>query len=218
MLLTVNNLSKNMAVYRNGPNSGLSGKFGSVIGYRLNGQDIIKGWPKKRQSKPSVKELANREKFALLQVWLQPILHFLRIGFKNYAPTFQGFVAAKSYNSKHAMYQNEAGNWFVEPASVLVSYGTLPLPHLMEMKVIDDKIEITWSKETGERGLDGAMILTYNLKTKWVTGDFTVSRRDTGKATIDRPSDTGLDEIHVYLAFVAYDQTNQSKSHYLGAI
>jgi hypothetical protein len=207
-----------MAVYRNGPNSGLSGKFGSVIGYRLNGQDIIKGWPKKRQSKPSLKELANREKFALLQSWLQPTLHFLRVGFKNYAPTFQGFVAAKSYNSKHAMYQNEAGAWVVEPASVLVSFGTLPLPHIMEMEVVDDKIEITWSKETSNRGLDGAMVLAYDPKTKCVNGDCTVSRRDKGKAVIDMPHESQIEETHVYLAFVAYDQTNQSNSHYLGSI
>ncbi len=36
-----------MAVLKNGANGGFSGKVGSIVGYELNGQDVIRGLPKK---------------------------------------------------------------------------------------------------------------------------------------------------------------------------
>lgn len=208
-----------MAILRNGPNGGFSGKVGSIIGYRLNGQDIIKGFPKKRRTKPSKKEQVNRAKFAMMQAWLQPLLHFLRIGFKNYAPTFQGFVAAKSYNSRHAFKQDENDAWFIDPAQVLVSYGNLPLPQDIQMEVIDGEIVITWNQKSSKGGaLDSVMVIVYAPKTSWIDGDFAASKRYTGKAVIQLPDHTAGNEVHAYLAFVAYDQSAQSNSYYLGTI
>lgn len=206
-----------MAIIRNGPNGGLTGKFGSVIGYKLNGQDIIKGLPKKRTSGPTKGEQANRKKFALLQAWLAPLVDVLRVGFKGYAPTFQGFVAAKSYNSKHALKQREDGSPYIDPALALVSFGTITLPKIMSMERQGDNIIITWSTENN-RILDHAMIVAYVPETNQVEMEMAAAKRSTATASIALPDNSEGYEVHVYIAFVAYDHSAQSNSYYLGSL
>lgn len=208
-----------MAVLRNGPNGGLSGKFGSVIGYRLNGQDIIKGLPKVRKKrKISQLEQANRTKFAQMQAWLKPLLGLLRVGFKDYAPTFQGFVAAKSYNSKHAFVQKEDGTFFIDPALALVSYGTLSLPKNLAMERKGDEIVITWTNDDTSSSIDLAMVLAYVPETGNKVYDMAAAKRQAKTASITIHANIAGHDVHVYIAFAAYDQTARSNSQYLGSI
>lgn len=207
-----------MAVLKNGPNGGFSGKVGSIIGYQLNGQDIIRGLPKKRTKKPSKLEQLNRDRFALTQHWLQPLLGFLRIGFKNYAPTYQGFVAAKSYNSKHALKQKEDGSSYIDPELALLSFGTLTLPQVISMECNGDEIIVTWSKEGHYQGIDLAMLVAYIPETKSTSYDMAAGKRFTGIATLPMPPNHDGHLVHVYLAFVAFDHSEQSNSYYLGSI
>lgn len=207
-----------MAVIKNGFNGTFSGKIGSIVGYELNGRNIIRVLPRQRTKKPSEKELANRHKFALSQWWLQPLLHFVRIGFKHYAPTFQGFVAAKSYNSKHALKQQEDGTWFVDPASVLVSYGHLPLPRTINMERSGDELLVTWSNEDSERRRDNVMLLGHTPDIPAAFGETAISSRENGRAILTIPENVLGKEIYIYIAFIAYDQSAQSNSHYLGTV
>src|SRR4051812_43357022 len=108
-----------MGIFKNGILSAFSGKMGTVVGYELNGQAIGRSLPRPRTKKASPKELANRKKFGDVQLWLKPLTVFLRIGFKNYDPKFQGFVAAKSYNSKNAV-TGEYPDFVIDPALALV--------------------------------------------------------------------------------------------------
>jgi hypothetical protein len=114
-----------MAIAKNGINGNFSGKAAKVVGYELYGQQIIRSIPRERSTKPTEKELINREKFKTSQLWLQPLIDFVRIGFQNYKPTFQGFVAAKSYNSKHALKSDNGINFYIDPSLALVSYGNM---------------------------------------------------------------------------------------------
>lgn len=38
----------------------------------------------------------------MAQAWLRPVTQFVREGFKEYTPTVEGFLAAKSYLLKNA--------------------------------------------------------------------------------------------------------------------
>ena len=207
-----------MAISKNGINGSFSGKAGSIIGYKLNGQDIIRGLPRSRTKEPTEKEQANRDKFAQLQAWLKPLLGYLRIGFKNYAPTFQGFVAAKSYNSKHAFRQNEDGSFFIDPSLALVSFGSIPLPQTMSMEKKGNDIIITWSTEESHLDYNHAMVLAYAPTTRSVTGDSSIAKRRTGSAVLPIWKAPKEHELHVYLAFLANDYNGQSNSHYLGSV
>ncbi len=207
-----------MGILKNGPNGGFSGKAGSFIGYKLNGQDIIRGIPRKRKKKPGKLEQANRDKFAQMQAWLKPLLDFLRVGFKGYAPTFQGFVAAKSYNSKHAFRQNEDGTSYIDPALALVSFGAITLPQTMSMERKGDEIVIKWSADGNYDAIDVAMVLAYIPETGEVEYDMVAAKRHAGTALLPMPYKSEGHEVHVYIAFVAYDHSVKSNSYYLGAI
>ena len=207
-----------MGILKNGPNGGFSGKAGSFVGYKLNGQDIIRGIPKKRTKKPSKREQANRDKFAQMQAWLKPLLGFLQVGFKGYADTFQGFVAAKSYNSKHAFVQREDGSPYIDPALALVSFGSMTLTQTIDMERNGNEIIITWSKEGHYQGIDQAMVMAYVPGTDILEYDMAAAKRHTGKASIPMPYESEGHEVHVYIAFVAYDHSAQTNSYYLGAI
>jgi Family of unknown function (DUF6266) len=41
--------------------------------------------------------LANRNKFAMAQAWLKPLLPFVREGFNGYGTTVEGYLTAKSW-------------------------------------------------------------------------------------------------------------------------
>src|SRR5688500_9895754 len=92
-----------MARLINGANGPFIGKAGSFIGYSINGIGYMKGLYKKRTKPPTEKEALNRQKFAAAQAWLRPLKAALRVGFKGYNVTFQGFAAAKSYLMRNAL-------------------------------------------------------------------------------------------------------------------
>lgn len=207
-----------MATLSNGLNGGFSGKLGNIIGYQAYGRTIIRSAPKKRTKKPSAKEQLNRYKFAMMQAWLQPLLGFLRVGFKNYAPSFQGFLAAKSYNSKHAFSQREDGSWFIDPALALVSFGQQLLPQTLHMQVVEDHIEVNWSTEGHYVGIDCAMLLAYAPEMGQASYDLAAAKRNNGSARLAMPAVPLGTEVHVYLSFVAYDHSERSNSRYLGRI
>lgn len=207
-----------MAILKNGANGGFSGKVGSVVGYELNGQDIIRALPKKRTKKLGETEQRNRAKFALTQRWLQPLLAYLRIGFKNYAPTYQGFIAAKSYNSKHALRENQDGSSYVDPALALLSFGSLTLPQSMSLERQADKIVVTWSETGNYQSLDLAMLIAYIPETGEVSMDTAAAKRHSGIATLAMPHNPDSHAIQVYIAFVASDHSAQSNSYYTGSL
>lgn len=205
-----------MARLNNGINGGFSGKVGAVIGFQRFGQSYIRGLPRKRTAKVGAGEQANRDRFAVSQKWLKPLVEFLRIGFKGYAPTYQGFVAAKSYNSKHALKQDENnGNWFIDPFLALVSHGQLPLPHDITVSVEANEVVFGWTLDNGNNS-DCAMLLAYDVLNNIGEYDLIAGERRAKTARLRLPEGASLEHTHLYLAFVTFDHSMQSNSQYLG--
>src|SRR5690606_22476388 len=98
-----------------------------VVGCTWKGIPYMRALPKKRTSKLSEAEIANRKRFGDAQIWLKPLLSFVRIGFKGFSPTVEGYVAAKSYLLRNAM-EGEYPDFTINPAKMKLSYGNLPLP------------------------------------------------------------------------------------------
>ncbi len=206
-----------MGITKKGILGAFSGKVGTVVGYELRGQSIMRAMPKKRTSKASDKELANRKKFADMQSWLRVITPFLRVGFHNYAPTYEGFVAAKSYNSKNAIV-GTFPNFVIDPALVRVSFGKLP--QATEAAAVCEepqKIKFTWSG--GADALDErCMIMVYDTVNGRAIYDTAGPKRSRNTATLELSKHFSGKKVHIYLAFVTEDRKNQSMSQYLGEI
>lgn len=202
----------------NGINGPVIGKVGSVVGYSRNGQVFIKGPYKKRTKNVSDKELANRERFSLAQMWLKPLKDYVREGFKFYSQTAQGFIAAKSYLLRHAM-QVQEGTFKVCAADMKVSFGALPLPLSSEVQQDSmGEIVFSWDKTCpkGASSYDQAMPLAYDALNGnayfLTTGNF----RQDGLCRLKIAADKGT--FQLYLAFCAADRSTQSDSIYLGEI
>ena len=203
----------------NGIYGPIRGRVGPVIGSSWKGEPYVKSRPRKRGKKRQANEQLNQQNFASVHYWLQPLIGFLRAGFKGYMPKVEGFNAAKSYALKNA-FAGEAGNKLLDSALVQVSYGDLPLPsHISMEKPGDHELQFTWDTglADGANPYDQVMLLAYDHKNREQRMKLTGQFRSTGTDTLELLPGTGF-SYHVYIAFTAHDRSRQSHSVYLGEI
>jgi hypothetical protein len=208
-----------MAKLITGINGPIEGKVGTVIGSSFRGVPYIKAAPGKKPAKRTPDEALNQSSFSSLHYWLQPIIPFLREGFRDYSETVFGFNAAKSFNLKHA-FKGDRSNKALDPSLVQVSDGDLPLPSYASVEKSGNyTLQFTWdaSTESFDAKRDQVMMLAYDDVKKiyrWVLlGQF----RSAGTDTLELEATTGCN-YHVYMAFVAHDRSRRSKSVYLGRV
>nr|WP_121272890.1 DUF6266 family protein [Pedobacter schmidteae] len=206
-----------MGIIKKGILGGFKGKVGTVNGYVLKGQDIMRGQPEQRTVPFSKKELANQQKFGDVQAWLRPLTIFLRVGFQDYAPTFEGFVAAKSHIMKNAMFTDDAGA-HIDPAKALVSFGDQEQA-TTAAAVSESTNTITYSWEGGTYDFDDrAMFLVYDIEGGVADFDTAAVRRTNEGGVFKLNENFSGKTVHVYLAFVAEDRKRRSNSQYLGTV
>ncbi|MES2826839.1 MAG: DUF6266 family protein [Bacteroidota bacterium] len=207
-----------MAVIKKGIMGGFSGTAGTVNGYNLMGQDIMRGGRlKPRKSGPTPKELKNREKFAASQAWLQPITDVVRIGFQNYMPYCHGFVGAKSFISKNAIVGDDEA-YYVDPALACISHGPLT-PVSAETATLGEgfSIDFTWNGDGGAYN-DRAIVVAYDIQGGYAVYDTSLAKRTVNKATLEVGEDYAGKELHIYIGFVSEDRKTRSISKYLGVL
>ena len=199
-----------------GVNGPIQGKVGAMIGSSRNGFPYVKGPYKKRTKTVSKKELANRNKFALAQAWLGPLLAFVREGFRGYGQRSQGFVAAKSWLLKNG-FIGQGDDLRIDPALVKVSSGDLPNPADIAVAWTETgNLKFTWNPAYIDlRESDQVMMLAYDVERGNAKLNTTGQLRKTG-TDILKVERMGDNNFHVYAAFNAADRSRQSDSVYLG--
>ncbi len=144
-------------------------------------------------------------KFAMAQTWLKPLKDIVRVGFKGYTPTVEGYIAAKSYLLKNA-FEGVAPEWNINPELMKVSYGDLPLPDNITVEKTDDN-QLIFSRDPSDIKdadlSDQVMLLAYcprgdNSPINYTTnGQFRKTGTDVLKLTGEEGS-----TFHIYFAFV----------------
>lgn len=207
-----------MARLNNGVYGPLSGTLGPLIAATWKGQQYFRTRPRKRSKKRRVNEKRNQDKFSQAHYWLQPLLDFVRVGFRGYSPTVEGFNAAKSFCLKNA-FTGEAAKQKIDPSLVQVSYGDLPLPSNVKMKRSGDYLlQFTWDKKNnGGNNYDQAMLLAYDCKTGHMAMQLPGQFRSSGGDQLNL-APVKKQNYHVYIGFVAHDRSGQSNSVYLGMV
>ena len=202
--------------------SGIEGHFigniGTVVGSSWKGIPYVKAKAvKKKHNRKKKPVSANQSKFAVAHYWLQPLLDFVREGFRGYTDTVEGFNAAKSVAMKSA-FVRQGDIEVIDPALVQVSYGDLPLPsHLSVSRLDKDTLQFEWDPVSeGGSPYDQAMLLAYDAESKLASFRVTAEFRKAGKDTLHAPA-LKASKYHVYIAFIADDRSRQSSSVYLGA-
>jgi hypothetical protein len=209
-----------MATYIDGINGNFRGKVGTVIGSSWKGIPYMKSLHSKRTIPPHEKEQLNRNKFAMAHRWLQPVTDFVRVGYKGYTETVEGFLAAKSYLLKNA-FQGEGADLLINPALMKVSYGDLLLTdNITVVKTAPNELQVSWNGSNKKQpgAFDQAMILAYDIENGKAIFNITGQFRYVGADTLSITPATPERIYHIYVAFVAADRSRQSDSIYLRTI
>jgi hypothetical protein len=207
-----------MASYKEGAMGPFHGKLGNIIGGTWKGKPYMRLRPDRR-AKPSPREQLNRDKFKTLHLYLQPLVDIVRAGFKGYSRMVEGYNAAKSYNLKNA-FTLVKGVYELDPAKVLLSYGTLRLPENISCELIGRELHFTWENNQHasiEHPDDRTMLVAYQPDNYRPRKEFTISgarRKEAKDMLLLKAPGT----YHVYFALTDEERSRQSNSVYLGTM
>ncbi len=209
-----------MAIARQGINGPFIGKVGSVIGYELNGQNVMRTVG--RRTKPfSALELLNQAKMKAVSSFLAPIKPYVKYGFQREAPEGSrvgAFQLAQSYVRKHAIALDGEDRPYVDPARVLFTKGKLDPPSACTVRREGKNgVELRW-KASAVRSPDRLLVLLFDGRS---FRHFHHGGADRGRLTdfFEVPSLDRIDQpVHVYAAFEDPLLDRISDSVYCGVI
>lgn len=212
-----------MAIMKDGPNGSITGKFGSVYAYVLNGQNIVRGARRKRTSPPTAAEILNRKKTKVTNLFLRTIFPIVHYGYKNLLsdhPTKNTANLAQSHVRKECIAIDENNEPYVRAELFKPFRGTLPSPKNTALQYNNAELNISWDNTANVTDdFIKLNVLLYKidedavLKTGVTTagaGHFTMSANSI-KSTPHAP-------IHVYIGFVDSYSSELSDSVYLGTV
>lgn len=203
-----------MAKFKNGIMGPVVGAIGTVVGSSRNGVHYLRARTKRRRRKKDSGEKHNQDKLALAHYYLQPMLDYLREGFKG--AQSGAYNAAKSIALRHAL-SEEAGKWVIDPSKVKTSQGTLSLPEDISVTRENNILKFKWGKSPANASeYDQVMLIAHNIDEipeGKKLGQFRSNRQD----ILELPKGT-KEKYHIYVSFIADDRSRQSDSVYLGLI
>lgn len=210
-----------MAILKDGVNGGFTGKVGSVIGYQLNGQWVIKGLPKpnKKNKKGTADQNKCRGKFTLMQGFLSTVLYFIRVGFNLEAKLrmISAHNVAKSYNMLHAF--SEDGQ--IIYSKIRLTQGDLQGADEPTVAAAENGLQFSWNNKlvTGFQNTDDqVMLLAYNKESKKAYYFLSGARRKKGTDLLEIPDFYKGNAFHTWISFIADDRESISNSVYVGLI
>lgn len=210
-----------MATFKQGINGGFTGKVGSVIGYQLRGQWVMKALPKSnpKKKKATAQQKACRSAFSKMQHFLQPLIPFIRVGFnlESILRMMTAHNAAKSYNMLHAL--DAHGD--IDCAKVCLTFGNL-LGAENPMVLKDDMgLHFSWGNNAGDKWIretDQVMVMVYNVKNQQVYFKLSGARRSDQRESIEIPALEKGNELHTWISFISDDRRQIAMSSYTGAV
>lgn len=140
-----------MAILKEGVHGPFSGKIGSIVGYQLNGQNIIRTVPVVIKRKPSPLTQINRARMKAVSQFLRPLKQIIDFGYKNVAPKGSRvgpFQTAQSHTFKHAIDYDDHTVPYVNPEKVLVFRGNHTPPPRLEVEREENLLHLTWDAES----------------------------------------------------------------------
>jgi len=200
---------------------GVSGQVGNVIGGTWKGIDYLRIKPSSVANPRTEGQMDQRSRFSTALQFLQPMLDFIKIGYKNYAIKMSAFNSAMSNILKNAV-TGAYPDFSIDYANALISRGSLAgVLNGAANSSVAGAIDFTWddnSIESNAQATDKAMILAYNEskdKAVFVTAG---AARSAGNQTLTVPDDFSGDSVECFIAFISADGLSVANSKYLGSV
>ncbi|MFN3555792.1 MAG: DUF6266 family protein [Bacteroidales bacterium] len=217
-----------MGKIRSGILGPVAGKVGNVVGGSWRGIDYLRIMPASVSNPRSPGQLNQRGRFVLILRFLQPLLDFLKIGFRAWAVKMSAFNAAMSYNLRHAV-TGEFPDFNILFEQVLVSRGSLrPAADVTCSSPQPAQLLVQWTDNSGwgnASPTDRVMIVIYNSQRMIVRYELDVAFRSDGEATMNLPVSFSGEEIQVWVALSSLselvssgDRSTISNSVFAGSV
>ena len=209
-----------MGKIKQGILGGFSGKVGSVVGGSWKGINYMRGKAASIKNPQTLQQMKQRNKFALALSVLQPLVAFVRVGFKRYAHRKSEFNAAMSYTVKNAIVGTYP-DYEIDYSKLLVARGTLTGASNQAAVAVTGKIKLTWEDNSGigeAQPTDKSLAVAINP----VKGEATyltdgAPRSAAQEDLIVSPFWAG-DDVEVYLAFISENGKDVATSAYCGSV
>ena len=183
---------------------GFSGKVGNVIGATWKGIQYMRIMPSSVANPRTPGQMEQRARFSLVLDFLQPLLAFLRIGFKGYAQGMSAFNAAMSYNMLKAV-TGDYPDLEISYADVLVSRGSLRgVAEATATAAALQTSEVEWEDNSGLLNAsadDNATLVVVNEAKGDIAVSLEAGARGDELASITVPEAYVGDTVQVYLVF-----------------
>ncbi|MDF2517859.1 MAG: hypothetical protein K0R59_3155 [Sphingobacterium sp.] len=211
-----------MAILEDGPNGGFRGKVGSVYGYKLNGEWVIRGVRTPSTKPPTAAQLLHREKMKINGEFCQRIKPILTFGYQ--------FEAAKDLRrgafqlgQKHVINSvielDAASKPYLNMEKLQVFVGELMPPTGIEVRLENDILKLSWIPNP--KYYDSIYKLNLALINPNKHMDFKMGVADAaqGECSIEIPVfKREKFDYHVYIGFWDMYKGTLSNSVYCGII
>ena len=195
------------------------GKVGTVIGYDLNGQHIMRGLAQKSFVAPTDLVLNNRGKLTLINKFIKKMRGFIKMAF---VPEARGTTKnwhnlVIQYNNPHAI-KGVYPDLEIDYPKVVLSRGELAQPANAVVEIVKEGIKFSWDvNDDNKNNDDQAMMMLYfpeDSSAKFETGG---AKRKTGSDVIkiDKEDLVGK-TIETFISFTSNDRLQFSNSLYTG--
>ena len=201
---------------------GFSGKVGTVIGSSWKGISYMRGQAQHVKNPRSAGQVNQRTKFALVMGFLQPVVPYIRIGYKSQAAKQTEFNAAFSYTIKNAV-TGSYPSYALDFTKIVVSKGGLTqvTGATASWNNNSNEVKIDWTDNSGvgnALATDKAMPFIYNKAKGETIYDTAGATRATHTQSLTVPNDWEGDKVEVYLGMVSDDGKEVADSIYLGEV
>jgi hypothetical protein len=169
---------------------GFCGKIGAMVGYELNGKQCIRSIPRKSNALPSKAQLAQREKFRVLQHFLQPFVPLVYRFYRPHAPNITAHNAAMHHNYHFAL-KGSYPVFYIDYAVAAITLGYLQ--NVTHVQVVGDQggiLRFNW-QHGGGNGNDKMILVVYSPHLHQAIYITDSAIRSDETATIDAASFTG---------------------------
>jgi len=216
-----------MAILKSNPFGPMSGKLANMnLRYnKKTKQQQLNPNPDMSRVKPSPLQKLQRRKMSMAMAFLSPLSGLMKEAFMPFRKNKEGFDVAKSYFMKEALLPAEGGDFAIDYAKVLVTFGDLRIPEgiLIDVDETIEKLEITlhWEDNTHQAMAypDDSLLLVMNVTGRPRFFYFkNKANRDSLSVTVSLPRSKEPEEHHLWMAFVRPEEKRASPSVYLGTV
>ncbi|WP_316822894.1 DUF6266 family protein [Pedobacter gandavensis] len=210
-----------MGSLQNGFFGGFNGRVGNLVGYMLNGKNVIRliGHSTKPLS-PARKINCNR--MTIVNEFLRPIIPFIKLGFKlKVQGTDRNYYnEAVSYNKKHAV-TGEYPNAGMDYSKAMISMGSLLKAEKPRIQLVGTAVEFSWDVPENlpwKNRKDRAMLQVCFPGHSQQTHCLSASHREDGKHTLEIDPNLVNHRMEAYISFINEDGSEISDSVHAGTI